>query len=290
MNFQDLILKLHNFWKDKGCILEHPHDIEVGAGTFNPATFFGCLGEKPWRVAYVEPSRRPTDGRYGDNPLRMRFYYQYQVILKPTPDHIQDLYLDSLRDMGIDLSQHDLRFVKDDWQSPTLGAWGLGWEVWLDGMEITQFTYFQQMGGIDLDPISIELTYGLERIAMFIQDVDHFVDLKWNDDITYGELKLEPEREFCKYNFEKADIDRTLKLYELNEEEAKSNLKEDLVFPAYDHTLKCSHLFNILDARRALSITERERYIQRIQDLAKGCASAYLNKLNPEKVAEGIRE
>lgn len=289
MNFQDLIGKLHEFWKDQDCILEYPHDVEVGAGTFNPATFFGCLGSGPWRVAYVEPSRRPQDGRYGDNPLRMRHYYQYQVILKPTPDHIQDLYLDSLRDLEIDLRIHDLRFVKDDWQSPTLGAWGLGWEVWLDGMEITQFTYFQQMGGIDLDPISVELTYGLERIAMFIQDVDHFADLKWNDVTTYGELKLEPEREFCKYNFEKADIDRILKLYELNEQEAKHNLEENLIFPAYDYALKCSHLFNILDARKALSITERERYIQRIQDLAKGCAREYLKRLGSGKVAEKVQ-
>lgn len=269
--------------------MEHPHDIEMGAGTFNPATFFGCLGEKPWRVAYVEPSRRPTDGRYGDNPLRMQFYYQYQVILKPTPDDIQDVYLASLEDLGINLRKHDLRFVKDDWQSPTLGAWGLGWEVWLDGMEITQFTYFQQMGGIDLEPVSVELTYGLERIAMFVQDVDHFAHLKWTDTITYGELKLEPEREFCKYNFEKATVDRVLKLYDLNESEAEACLKEGLVFPAYNYTLKCSHLFNILDARKALSITERERYIQRIQDLAKGCARGYLNLVSP-KEKEAIRE
>jgi glycyl-tRNA synthetase alpha chain len=278
MNFQDLLLKLQGFWNAYGCVLEQPVDIEVGAGTFHPATFFGVLGEEPWRVAYVEPSRRPADGRYGDNPIRMQFYYQYQVILKPSPDDVQDLYLRSLEELGLDLKKHDLRFEKDDWKSPTLGASGLGWQVVLDGLEISQFTYFQQMGGIELDPISCELTYGTERIAMVVQDVETVWDLKWNDRYTYGQLKLRAEREGCRYNFECSNVPTLLKLFEIHESEAKRLLREGLLWPAYESVLKCSHLFNLLDARRAVSTTERERFIQRVQELARGCARAYLGQ------------
>jgi len=278
MNFQDLLLKLQGFWGEYGCVIEQPVDIEVGAGTFHPATFFGVLGKAPWHVAYVEPSRRPTDGRYGDNPIRMQFYYQFQVILKPSPDDVQDLYLRSLEELGLDLKRHDLRFEKDDWKSPTLGASGLGWQVVLDGLEISQFTYFQQMGGVELDPISCELTYGTERIAMVIQDVETVWDLRWNDRYTYGDLKLWAERESCLYNFEASDVPKLLKLFEIHESEAKRLLAEGLLWPAYEQTLKCSHLFNLLDARRAVSTTERERFIQRVQDLARGCARAYLQQ------------
>jgi glycyl-tRNA synthetase alpha chain len=276
MNFQDLLLKLQEFWRDQGCVLEQPFDIEVGAGTFHPATFFGVLGPKPWNVAYVQPSRRPADGRYGDNPIRMQFYYQYQVILKPSPDDVQELYLRSLEELGVDLRKHDVRFEKDDWKSPTLGAAGLGWQVVLDGLEISQFTYFQQVGGIELDPISCELTYGTERIAMMIQNVETVWDLRWNDELRYGELRLPPEREGSRYNFEAADMPSLLKLFEIHEREAKRLLKEELVFPAYEHVAKCSHLFNMLDARRAISTTERERFIRRVQDLACGCAREYI--------------
>ena len=259
-------------------MLEQPYDLEVGAGTFHPATFFGVLGKRPWRVAYVEPSRRPTDGRYGDNPIRMQAYYQYQVILKPAPDDVQDLYLQSLATMGIDPQHHDLRFEKDDWKGPTLGAAGLGWQVVLDGLEISQFTYFQQMGGIELDPISCELTYGTERIAMALQNVERVWDLRWDDQHTYGELKSEGEREFCAYNFEVADIALISKLFELHETEAKRLLEVHLIYPAYEQAIKCSHLFNLLDARRAISVTERERFIQRIQSLTRGCAKGYLRQ------------
>lgn len=275
-NFQDLLLALSEFWDEKGCVLEQPYDIEVGAGTFNPATFFGVLGDHPWWVAYVEPSRRPTDGRYGDNPIRMQFYYQYQVILKPSPDDAQELYLESLRALGVDLESHDLRFEKDDWQSPTQGASGLGWQVLLDGLEISQFTYFQQMGGVELNPISCELTYGMERIAMAIQNTETVWDLRWNEDYTYGELKLQPEREFCTYNFEAADVETLQHQFEIHEREAQRMVEAGLAFPAYDHTAKCSHLFNLLDARRAISATERERLMGRVQDLARGCARVYL--------------
>jgi glycyl-tRNA synthetase alpha chain len=278
MHFQDLLLRLQEFWRARGCVLEHPFDIEVGAGTFHPATFFGVLGKRPWHVAYVQPSRRPTDGRYGDNPIRMQFYYQYQVILKPSPDDVQDLYLKSLDELGIDLSKHDVRFEKDDWKSPTLGASGLGWQVVLDGLEISQFTYFQQMGGFELDPISCELTYGTERIAMVLQGVETVWDLQWNDEFTYGDLRLQPERQGCAYNFEKADVPTLLQLFEIYERESKRLLREGLVYPAYEHCAKCSHLFNLLDARRAISTTERERFIQRIQDLAQGCAQLYLEQ------------
>ncbi len=277
MHFQDLLLKLQAFWRARGCVIEQPFDLEVGAGTFHPATFFGVLGPQPWNVAYVQPSRRPTDGRYGDNPIRMQFYYQFQVILKPSPDDVQDLYLESLEDLGLDLSRHDVRFEKDDWKSPTLGASGLGWQVVLDGLEISQFTYFQQMGGLELDPISCELTYGTERIAMVLQGVETVWELRWNDAFTYGDLRLQAEREGCAYNFERADVPTLLQLFEIHEKESKRLLREGLVYPAYEHCVKCSHLFNVLDARRAISTTERERFIQRIQDLAQGCAQLYLN-------------
>jgi len=276
MYLQDLILKLHLFWAKEGCVIQQPYDIEVGAGTFNPATFFRVLGPEPWKAAYVEPSRRPTDGRYGENPNRLQHYYQYQVILKPSPLDSQEVYLKSLSELNIDLNRHDIRFVEDDWESPTLGAWGLGWEVWLDGMEITQFTYFQQVGGIELKPISVEITYGVERIAMYLQEVDNVFDLRWNREINYGDIHHESERQFSIYNFDEADISLHLDLFEMYEKEAKRLLKKDLILPAYDFCLKCSHEFNMLDARGALSVTERTSYIMRVRDIAKRCATGYL--------------
>jgi len=273
---QDLILKLQSFWSEQGCVIQQPYDIEVGAGTFNPATFFRVLGPEPWRAAYVEPSRRPTDGRYGENPNRLQHYYQYQVILKPSPFEIQDLYLESLSSINIDLSKHDIRFVEDDWESPTLGAWGLGWEVLLDGMEVTQFTYFQQVGGIELMPVSVELTYGLERIAMYLQEVDSVFDLKWTKGISYGDIHHEGEVEFSRYNFDEADIDMHFKLFEMYERECKRLITQKLILPAYDFCLKCSHTFNMLDARGALSVTERTTYIAKVRNLAKLCAEGYL--------------
>lgn len=276
MYFQDVILKLQEFWAKNGCIIYQPYDIEVGAGTFNPATFLRCLGPEPWNVAYVEPSRRPTDGRYGENPNRLQHYYQFQVILKPSPDNIQDLYLESLKQLGIDPLEHDIRFVEDDWESPTLGAWGLGWEVWLDGMEITQFTYFQQAGGIDLKPVSGEITYGLERITMYLQGVESVFDLKWNEKVTYGDVYHRNEVEFSKFNFEEADVDMNFKLFEMYEKECIRLVEKGLVLPAYDFCLKCSHTFNLLDARNAISVTERTGYIGRVRNLAKLCAEGYL--------------
>ncbi|MGB9731251.1 MULTISPECIES: glycine--tRNA ligase subunit alpha [Calditerrivibrio] len=276
MYFQDVILKLQEFWARNGCIIYQPYDIEVGAGTFNPATFLRCLGPEPWNVAYVEPSRRPTDGRYGENPNRLQHYYQFQVILKPSPDNIQDLYLDSLKQLGIDPLEHDIRFVEDDWESPTLGAWGLGWEVWLDGMEITQFTYFQQAGGIDLKPVSGEITYGLERITMYLQGVESVFDLKWNENITYGDVYHRNEVEFSKFNFEEADVEMNFKLFEMYERECIRLVEKGIVLPAYDFCLKCSHTFNLLDARNAISVTERTGYIGRVRNLAKLCAEGYL--------------
>jgi glycyl-tRNA synthetase alpha chain len=250
--------------------------MEKGAGTFHPATFLRSLGPEPWNVAYVEPSRRPTDGRYGENPNRLQHYYQFQVILKPSPLEIQDLYLDSLKSFGIDSKKHDIRFVEDDWESPTLGAWGLGWEVWLDGMEITQFTYFQQCGGIDLKPVSGELTYGIERIAMYIQGVDNVYDLEWVDGIKYGDIHHQTEVEFSHYNFEEADTDMLTKLFNMYEDECKRLVEKDLVFPAYDFVLKCSHSFNLLDARGAISVTERANYIGRVRNLSRLCAEGYV--------------
>ncbi|NOX44224.1 MAG: glycine--tRNA ligase subunit alpha [Caldiserica bacterium] len=281
--FQDLVLALHEYWRDRGCVIFEPYDVEKGAGTFNPATFFGCLGPDPWRVAYVEPSRRPTDGRYGENPIRLRLHHQYQVILKPPPPDIQDLYLGSLEYVGIDLREHDVKFSEDDWESPTLGAWGVGWQVWLDEMEITQFTYFQQMGGIDLDPVSVELTYGLERIALFLQGVESAFELRWSEDVKYGEIWHEKERQFSIYNFEQADVERIRRMFELAEAEARACLEAGLVFPAYDHTLHCSHLFNVLDARGAISVAERESYIARIRELARACAQNYLKLLEERR-------
>jgi len=276
VTFQELILALQTYWANHGCILQQPYDLEKGAGTFHPATFLRSLGPEPWNVAYVEPSRRPTDGRYGENPNRMQHYYQFQVILKPSPMNIQELYLDSLKSFGIDPAKHDIRFVEDDWESPTLGAWGLGWEVWLDGMEITQFTYFQQCGGIDLKPISGELTYGIERIAMYIQGVDNVYDLDWGGGIKYGDVHHQTEVEFSRYNFEEADTGMMLQLFDMYEKECARLVEKELVFPAYDYVLKCSHAFNMLDARGAISVTERAHYIGRVRTLSRLCAEAYV--------------
>jgi glycyl-tRNA synthetase alpha chain len=276
VTFQELVLALQNFWAKRGCLIQLGYDIEVGAGTFNPATFLRALGPEPWNAAYVEPSRRPTDGRYGDNPNRLQHYYQFQVIMKPSPKDIQDIYLESLVEIGIDPLQHDIRFVEDDWESPTLGAWGLGWEVWLDGMEITQFTYFQQVGSIDLSPISAEITYGLERIAMYLQQFDNVFDLKWDGEITYGDIHHEDEVQFSRYNFEQADVSMQLSLFDAYEKEGLKLIDEDLILPAYDYCLKCSHTFNMLDARGAISVTERTGYIARVRNLARLCAKGYL--------------
>lgn len=275
MIFQEIITNLNKYWQEQGCILLQPYDMEVGAGTFHPATFLLSLGPEPWRVAYVQPSRRPTDGRYGENPNRLQHYYQYQVILKPSPDDIQDLYLHSLANFNLNLAEHDIRFVEDDWESPTLGAWGLGWEVWLDGMEITQFTYFQQVGGIDVNPISVEITYGLERIAMYLQGIDNVYDLKWNDQVRYGAIHHRDEVEFSRYNFEAADVETLKQLFSLHYKEGLRLLEQRLVLPAYDQCLKCSHYFNLLDARSAISVSERTAYIGRVRELARGVAGRY---------------
>ena len=278
MNFQDIILKLQHFWAENGCNVLQPYDMEMGAGTFHPATFFGTLGKKPTAIAYTQPSRRPKDGRYGENPNRLQHYYQFQVIIKPTPDNIQTLYLKSLQAIGIETEKHDIRFVEDDWESPTLGASGLGWEVWLDGMEISQFTYFQQVGGIEVFPISVELTYGLERLAMYIQDVDDFKDLKWNDTTKYGDLFFDKEVEFSEFNFKLADVKSLFASFKDYEKQASNLIKEKLVYPAYDYLLKCSHAFNLLDARGVISVTERAAYIGRIRKIAKECALLYTEK------------
>ncbi len=276
MNFQDVILNLQKFWAEKGCLLQQPYDMEMGAGTFHPATFLRVLGPEPWKAAYVEPSRRPTDGRYGENPNRLQHYYQFQVIMKPSPDNIQDLYLESLKALGIDPLAHDIRFVEDDWESPTLGAWGLGWEVWLNGMEITQFTYFQQAGGIEIKPVAGEITYGLERISMYLQGVDSVYDLKWSDDKTYGDVHHRSEVEFSGYNFDESDPKMLFTLFDIYEKESLRLIEKGLVLPAYDYCLKSSHTFNLLDARGAISVTERARFIGRVRNLAKGCAKGYL--------------
>ena len=278
LNFQEVIFALSEFWAQKGCIIYQPYDIEVGAGTMNPATFLRSIGPEPWKVAYVEPSRRPTDGRYGENPNRLQHYYQFQVILKPSPLDIQDIYLESLRYLGIDPKVHDIRFIEDDWEAPTLGAWGLGWEVWLDGMEITQFTYFQQIGGMDLNIIPVEITYGLERITMYLQEKDNVFDIQWNEYLTYGDIHREEEIEFSYYNFEKANLNRLQELFNIYEKEAKDLIDLGLITPAYDYVLKCSHTFNLLDARGALSVTERTHYISRVRDLAKMCGELYYKK------------
>ncbi|WKZ19272.1 MAG: glycine--tRNA ligase subunit alpha [Candidatus Jettenia sp. CY-1] len=276
MTFQEIILKLQNYWADYGCVIWQPYDIEKGAGTFNPATFLKALGPEPWKCAYVEPSRRPTDGRYGENPNRLQHYYQFQVVVKPAPDDSQNIYLNSLRSLGIDLVKHDVRFVEDDWESPTLGATGLGWEVWLDGMEVTQFTYFQQVGGIELEPITLELTYGLERIAMFIQEKESVFDLEWVKGYTYGDIHKQDEIQFSAYNFKVADTAMLFQLFDMYEKECRKLLKEDLVLPAYDYVLKCSHAFNMLDARGVIGVTQRTGYIGKVRNLAKCCAESYV--------------
>lgn len=283
MYFQEIIFTLEKFWAKQGCLIVQPYDIEKGAGTFNPATFLRCLGTHPWAAAYVEPSRRPSDGRYGENPNRLQHYYQYQVVIKPSPANIQQLYLDSLKSLGLNARQHDIRFVEDDWESPTLGASGLGWEVWLDGMEITQFTYFQQIGGIQLSPITVELTYGLERLAMYSQKKDNVYDLLWNNRVTYGQVHLEDERQFSRYNFEVADVSLLAKWFEQYEKECLALLSKELVLPAYDYVLKASHAFNLLDARGAISVAERTSYIARVRKMAKITAEKYLENIQSRK-------
>lgn len=278
MKFQDIILVLNQFWGEQGCIIAQPYDVEKGAGTMNPATFLRALGPEPWNVAYVEPSRRPTDGRYGENPNRLQHYFQYQVILKPSPDNVQELYLESLERLGINPANHDIRFVEDNWESPTLGAWGLGWEVWLDGMEVTQFTYFQQCGGIDCKPVSAEITYGIERLATFIQGKDSVFDIEWVGDISYGDIYLQNEKEYSRYNFELADIAALKMWFDMYEKEAERIIELGLVQPAYDYVLKCSHTFNLLEARGAISVTERTGYIARVRSLARLCAQAYVQQ------------
>ena len=282
-DFQSLILTLHAFWADKGCVILQPYDMEVGAGTFHPATTLRALGPAPWKAAYVQPSRRPTDGRYGENPNRLQHYYQYQVLLKPSPENSQDLYLDSMRALGIDPMAHDIRFVEDDWESPTLGAWGLGWEVWCDGMEVTQYTYFQQVGGFDCDPVSVELTYGLERLAMYVQGVENVYDLDFNGDgVTYGDVFHQAEVEYSAHNFEHADVDALRRHFEDAEKECAALLDVGLALPAYDQCLKASHRFNLLDARGAISVTERQAYILRVRELARGSAAAWLKSQGVE--------
>jgi glycyl-tRNA synthetase alpha chain len=287
-SFQDLILTLHNYWAEKGCVILQPYDMEVGAGTFHPATTLRSVGPKHWNAAYVQPSRRPKDGRYGENPNRLQHYYQYQVIMKPSPPDLQELYLGSLRAIGLDASLHDIRFVEDDWESPTLGAWGLGWEVWCDGMEVSQFTYFQQVGGLDCSPVSGELTYGLERLAMYVQNVDNVYDLNFNGlpegkgRISYGDVFLQAEREFSRFNFEEANTEVLHRRFDECEAECKALLakhgdgnKHTLALPAYDQCIKASHTFNLLDARGVISVTERQAYILRVRELAKGCCEAW---------------
>ncbi len=276
MYFQDIILTLQQFWAKQGCTIMQPVDLECGAGTFNSSTFLRVLGPEPWNAAYVEPSRRPTDGRYGENPNRLQHYFQFQAIMKPSPLDIQDKYLDSLKALGLDPAKHDIRFVEDDWESPTLGAWGLGWEVWLNGMEVTQFTYFQQIGGVDLDPISVELTYGLERLAMYLQGVENVYDLMWNEHVTYGQIYLQNEIEQSTYNFEESDAAMLLTHFNDFEKESKALADKGLVMPAYDYLLKSSHTFNLLDARGAISITERAGYIGRVRNLASAIAKLYV--------------
>ncbi|MBA2663125.1 MAG: glycine--tRNA ligase subunit alpha [Bradymonadaceae bacterium] len=276
--FQDVILTLQAFWAERGCVIQQPWDVEKGAGTYNSATFLRALGPEPWNVAYVEPCRRPTDGRYGENPNRLGAYFQFQVLLKPSPDNVLELYWDSLRAIGIDSMEHDLRLVEDDWEQPTLGAWGLGWEVWIDGMEATQFTYFQQVGGIELDPIPAEITYGLERIVMFLQGVDNIFDIVWAEGVTYGQLRHAEEVEFSTFNFEEADVDLHFQWFDQYEAQARYLMDKNLVLPAYDYIMKASHTFNVLDARGAISVTERQKYIGRIRGLARGIAQRHAQK------------
>jgi glycyl-tRNA synthetase alpha chain len=283
MTFQNIILTLQKYWAEQGCNLVQPYDMEMGAGTFHPATFFGALGSKPSSVAYPQACRRPKDGRYGENPNRLQHYYQFQVIIKPSPDDIQNLYLKSLAAIGIEIEKHDIRFVEDDWESPTLGAWGLGWEVWLDGMEISQFTYFQQVGSVDCLPVSVELTYGLERLAMYIQNVDDYRQLRWNDTTLYEELFFKREVEYSHYNFDGADTAMLFDRFTKSEAECNALIAIKLVYPAYDELLKCSHTFNLLDARGVISVTERQAYIGRIRNLARLCATTYMDKFAADK-------
>ncbi|PSB00583.1 glycine--tRNA ligase subunit alpha [Merismopedia glauca] len=278
MNFQSVISTLNKFWGDRGCLIAQPYDTEKGAGTMNPQTFLRAIGPEPWSVAYVEPCRRPTDGRYGENPNRLQHYYQYQVLIKPSPDNIQEIYLESLEALGIQPEDHDIRFVEDNWESPTLGAWGVGWEVWLDGMEITQFTYFQQCGGIDCRPVSIEITYGLERLSMYLQEVESFTQIQWTEKTTYADVYLQGEIEQCTYNFEASNPEMLLALFGLYEQEAKQLIEKSLVAPSLDYVLKCSHTFNLLDARGVISVTERTIYIGRIRHLARQVAELYLQQ------------
>ena len=278
MTFQQIVLALQKFWSKQGCVLGEAYDTEKGAGTMNPATFLRTIGPEPWNVAYMEPSRRPDDGRYGDNPNRLYQHHQFQVIMKPSPNNIQETYLESLKELGIDPQEHDIRFVEDNWESPTLGAWGIGWEVWLDGMEITQFTYFQQVGGLECQPVTGEITYGLERIAMYIQEVDNVYDLEWTDGVTYGDIWHQNEYEQSVYSYELSDHDMLFKLFDMYEKEAQRVVKAGLVLPAYDYVLKCSHSFNLLDAAGAISLSERTEYISRVRNLARMCAKAWLKK------------
>jgi len=278
MDFQEIIFNLEKFWGEQDCIIQQPYDTEKGAGTMNPTTFFRVLGPEPWKVTYVEPCRRPADGRYGENPNRVQQHYQFQVILKPSPEDVQEIYFKSLESLGISRKEHDIRFIEGDWEAPTLGAWGLGWEVWLDGLEITQFTYFQQAGGLDLDIIPVEITYGLERLAMVIQDVDNIFDLKWGKNITYRDVRHQAEVEQSKYNFEEADIHMLFNLFNIYEKEARKLIKIELPLPAYDYILKCSHTFNLLDARGAISVSERTGYISRVRNIARLCAEEYVKQ------------
>jgi glycyl-tRNA synthetase alpha chain len=277
-SFQEMLLRLERYWSDYGCVLVQPYSSEVGAGTFNPATFFRVLGPEPWKAAYVEPSRRPKDGRYGQNPNRLQMFYQYQVTLKPAPSDVLEIYLESLRHIGIDLERHDVRFVEDDWESPTLGAWGLGWEVWLDGQEITQFTYFQQSGGFDLEPITAEITYGIERIACYLQGVDRIMDLRWSRDMRWDDLFLQGEVEWSTFNFEQSNPPLLFEQFEKMEKEAERLLAAGLVLPGYDYVVKCSHLFNLLEARGAISVTERVGFIGRVRKLARRAAAAWIKQ------------
>ncbi len=276
MNIQDLIFRLNDFWAKKGAIIDQPYDMEMGAGTFHPATFFNVLSQKDSKVAFLQPCRRPTDGRYGENPNRMQRFLQYQAVLLPSPEESQELYLESLEALGLGVKDHDVRFIEDNWESPTLGAWGIGWEVWLDGMEITQFTYFQQFGGVELKKIPLEITYGVERIAMYLQDIENVYETKWNDTTTYGELFLENERQFSKFNFELADTKMLFELFDRHSGEFELLIKSGLYRPAYEQVMKSSHVFNLLDARGAISVSQRQNYIGRIRTMARKCASAFL--------------
>lgn len=294
LSFCDMLLKLQNYWKEQGCLVLQPYDIPAGAGTFHPATLLRSLDSKPWSVAYVAPSRRPTDGRYGENPNRLGSYYQFQVLIKPSPENIQELYLKSLDVLGVDRKKHDIRFIEDNWESPTLGAWGLGWEVWLDGMEVTQFTYFQQVGGLPCDPVAVEITYGVERLAMYIQGVDNIFDIEYANDseiVLYKDVHLQGEYEFSKYNFEVADIETLFLMFERSQDEAKRCLEAKLPLPAYDYTMLSSHFFNVLDARKAISVAQRQSYILKIRELAKGCAMLYKEQeAKRELLLSGINE